>query len=178
MTPEDDGRRELAGVVQPRPCSCRFYGGGSRAVCAEFGKVLGKVRPADSAPRAHQGAIPAGSDRVRAAGRDGGTGRRAGLKIPCPKGREGSTPSPGTLSPPGATPGGAAWIRPIRFLTPHTTNGDSITSAAASAARANHTPTGSAGTPCTSGGRHVFPFPDGAPFGHTLSCSWLLIVAG
>jgi hypothetical protein len=103
MTPEDDGRRELAGVVQPRPCSCRFYGGGSRAVCAEFGKVLGKVRPADSAPRAHQGAIPAGSDRVRAAGRDGGTGRRAGLKIPCPKGREGSTPSPGTLSPPGAT---------------------------------------------------------------------------
>jgi len=24
----------------------------------------------------------------------------------------------------------------------------------------------------------VFPFPDGAPFGHTLSCSCLLIVAG
>ena len=29
-------------------------------------------------------------------GRDGGTGRRAGLKIPCPKGRAGSTPAPGT----------------------------------------------------------------------------------
>src|SRR3954452_10209320 len=26
MTPEDDGRRELAGVVQPRPCSWGFYG--------------------------------------------------------------------------------------------------------------------------------------------------------
>ena len=28
--------------------------------------------------------------------RSGGTGRRAGLKIPCPQGREGSTPSSGT----------------------------------------------------------------------------------
>ena len=28
--------------------------------------------------------------------RSGGTGRRAGLKIPCPQGREGSSPSSGT----------------------------------------------------------------------------------
>src|SRR3954469_3467316 len=27
MTPEDDGRRELAGVVQPRPCSCGGFTG-------------------------------------------------------------------------------------------------------------------------------------------------------
>ena len=30
--------------------------------------------------------------------RSGGTGRRAGLKIPCPRGREGSSPSSGTTS--------------------------------------------------------------------------------
>ena len=35
--------------------------------------------------------------------RSGGTGRRAGLKIPCPQGREGSTPSSGT------TPSSVAW---------------------------------------------------------------------
>ena len=35
--------------------------------------------------------------------RSGGTGRRAGLKIPCPQGREGSTPSSGT------TPFPVAW---------------------------------------------------------------------
>src|SRR4030065_348020 len=40
--------------------------------------------------------------------RSGGTGRRAGLKIPCPQGREGSTPSSGTTPLPVGwwTPGG------------------------------------------------------------------------
>ena len=34
--------------------------------------------------------------------RSGGTGRRAGLKIPCPQGREGSSPSSGTKTNPRA----------------------------------------------------------------------------
>src|SRR4030042_1962300 len=43
--------------------------------------------------------------------RSGGTGRRAGLKIPWPQGREGSTPSSGTSLFPSAGPWGANRLR-------------------------------------------------------------------
>src|SRR5262245_1385548 len=64
------------------------------------------VRPGQRGRRA---AWPSLARTLWAAGRDGGTGRRAGLKIPCPQGREGSTPSPGT---PNAAPAGPPGPRP------------------------------------------------------------------